>query len=201
MSVAASSSIIELFMPRIALPIQRFGFCTALLFSFHLFANPSAQPIEFNRDVRPLLTENCFACHGPDKNKRKAKLRLDVREVAIERGALVPGKPGEGKLIEHIFSDDPEQQMPPPQSGKTLSTQQKDLLKRWIASGAEYQPHWSYIKLQPPPVPQTRESGWVRNPIDAFILHTLETKGIRPSPEANRAALLRRLSLDLIGLP
>src|SRR2546430_1868333 len=92
--------------------------------------------IEFNRDIRPIITENCFACHGPDKNQRKAKLRLDVRDIAVERGALVPGKPAESKLIAHIFSDDPEEVMPPPKSRKTLSTIQKELLRKWIVAGA-----------------------------------------------------------------
>jgi hypothetical protein len=159
------------------------------------------KPIEFNRDVRPVITENCFACHGPDKNQRKAKLRLDVREIALERGAVVPGKPTESKLIEHIFSTDPEEIMPPPKSHKVLSAAQKELLREWIAAGAEYEPHWAYIKLKRPPVPQPSTTGWARNPIDDFILQTLETKGIHPSPEATKAALLRRLSLDLIGLP
>src|SRR5881296_2322543 len=109
---------------------------------------PAAQPreIHFNRDVRPILSENCYACHGPDKNQRKAKLRLDVREVALEREAIVPGKPAESKLVQHIFSTDPEEIMPPPKAQKILTTAQKDLLKRWIAVGAEYQPHWAYIK-------------------------------------------------------
>src|ERR1043166_7181134 len=105
-----------------------------------------AGEIQFNRDVRPILAENCFACHGPDKNQRKAKLRLDVREVAIEREALVPGKPEQSKLVEHIFSTDPEEIMPPPKSHKSLSQKQKALLKAWIAAGAAYEPHWSYIK-------------------------------------------------------
>ena len=188
-------------MSRIALPILILELCLLALSSAPCLADSGEKPIEFNRDVRPIITENCFACHGPDKNKRKAKLRLDVREVALERGAIVPGKPQESKLVEHIFSNDPEEQMPPPQSGKSLTSQQKELLKRWIASGAEYQPHWSYIKLQRPQVPQVRDTSWVRNPIDAFILQTLQDKGIHPSPEAAKATLLRRLSLDLIGLP
>src|SRR6266566_6943794 len=110
--------------------------------------------IEFNRDIRPIITENCFACHGPDKNQRKAKLRLDVREIALERGAIVPGKPDQSKLIEHIFSNDPEEIMPPPKSRKALSAAQKDLLRQWIAAGAEYEPHWAYMKLRRPRVPE-----------------------------------------------
>src|SRR5947207_6790339 len=155
--------------------------------------------IQFNRDVRPILAENCYACHGPDKNQRKAKLRLDIREVAIEREAFVPGKPEQSKLIEHIFSSDPEEIMPPPKTGKTLTAAQKETLRNWIAAGAEYDAHWAYIPLKRPEVPQTKDWQWVRNPIDAFILHTLESKSIRPAPEADRRTLLRRLSLDLIG--
>ena len=157
--------------------------------------------VQFNRDVRPILSENCYACHGPDKNQRKAKLRLDVREVALEHEAIVPGKPAESKLVQHIFSTDPEEIMPPPKTQKTLTTAQKDLLKRWIAVGAEYQPHWAYIKPVRAEVPRVRNSTWVRNPIDAFVLHTLESRNIQPSPEADKRTLLRRLSLDLIGLP
>jgi hypothetical protein len=159
------------------------------------------KPIQFNRDVRPILSENCFACHGHDKNQRKAKLRLDVREVALEREAIVPGKPAESKLVEHIFATDPEEIMPPPKSGKKLTQAQKELLKQWVAGGAEYEPHWSYIKPERFSAPQTQDPQWVRNPIDAFILQGLERKAIRPSPEADKRTLLRRLSLDLIGLP
>src|SRR5882724_9009928 len=157
--------------------------------------------IEFNRDIRPIITENCYACHGPDKNQRKAKLRLDVREIALERGAIVPGKPAESKLVDHIFSSDLDDVMPPPKTQKTLTSTQKELLKQWIAEGAEYEPHWAYIPLKRPAIPTTSDPHWVRNPIDVFILHTLESKEIHPSHEADKITLLRRLSLDLIGLP
>lgn len=165
------------------------------------WAGDTGKPIEFNRDVRPIITENCFACHGPDKNQRKAKLRLDVRDIALERGAIVPGKPNESKLVEHIFSSDPDEIMPPPKSRKVLSAAQKELLKQWIVAGAEYEPHWAYMPLKRPSVPHPSNTSWVRNPIDAFVLRTLEDKEIQPSAEAQKAALLRRLSLDLIGLP
>ena len=164
-------------------------------------AEAATNEIQFNRDIRPILSENCSACHGHDKNQRKAKLRLDVRDVAIEREAIVPGKPESSKLVEHIFSTDPDEIMPPPKTHKTLTATQKDLLKRWIAAGAEYEPHWAYIKPKRFPVPETKDAKWVRNPIDAFLLHTLETRNIKPSPEADKRTLLRRLSLDLIGLP
>jgi hypothetical protein len=147
------------------------------------------------------LSENCYACHGPDKNQRKAKLRLDVREVALERGAIVPGKPTDSKLVQHIFSSDPDETMPPPKTEKVLTQVQKELLKQWIAEGAPYEAHWAYLPLRRPPVPQVRARQWVSNPIDAFILNTLETKKIPPSPEADKRTLLRRLSLDLTGLP
>src|ERR1051326_6045008 len=164
-------------------------------------AAPGPDAILYNRDIRPILTANCFACHGPDKNQRKAKLRLDVRDVALERGAIVPGKPAESKLVDHIFSKDADDIMPPPATGKSLNADQKESLKKWIAAGAQYEPHWSYIKLQPPPVPHPPNRSWVRTPIDAFILQKLEAKRIHPSLEAPKATLLRRLSLDLIGLP
>ncbi len=157
--------------------------------------------IEFNRDIRPILSENCFACHGHDKNRRKAKLRLDVREVAVERGAIVPGKPEESKLVEHIFAENPDDRMPPPDSRKVLTPAQKLLLKAWIAAGAVYEPHWAYIPPKRPEVPKTKDTAWCRNPIDAFILQGLEAKAVQPSPEADKRTLLRRLSLDLIGLP
>src|SRR6266436_1384653 len=102
--------------------------------------------VQLNRDVRPILSENCYACHGPDKNQRKAKLRLDVREVALEHEAIVPTKPDESKLVEHIFSTDPEEIMPPPKSRKQLTAAQREALKQWIAAGAQYEPHWAYIK-------------------------------------------------------
>lgn len=181
---------------------QRFAILSLLLLQYAVLAATGVPArIEFNRDIRPIITENCFACHGPDKNQRKAKLRLDVRDTAIERGAIVPGKPKESKLVEHIFSDDADEVMPPPKSRKVLTASQKELLKEWIAAGAEYEPHWAYMPLKRPAVPQTKAHAWVRNPIDAFILHTLEEKHIEPSQEAPKAELLRRLSLDLIGLP
>jgi len=157
--------------------------------------------IRFNRDIRPILSENCYACHGPDKNQRKAKLRLDVRDVAVEREAIVPGNPAQSKLVEHVFSADPDEIMPPPKSRKALTAAQKELLKNWIAAGAEYEPHWAYIQLRRPAIPPTKRPEWARNPIDAFILNSLETKNIRPAPEADKRTLLRRLSFDLIGLP
>lgn len=164
-------------------------------------AATSTNKIEFNRDIRPILSENCYLCHGPDKNNRKAKLRLDVREVALDRGAIVPGKPEESEMIKRIEATDPEDHMPPPETHKKISDAQKETLKKWIADGAEYQPHWAYMKIVRPSGPQVNDARWVRNSIDAFILHTLESKKIQPSAEADKRTLLRRLSLDLTGLP
>ena len=162
---------------------------------------PKPRRVEFNRDIRPILSENCYACHGPDKNKRKAKLRLDERASAVALQALVPGKPEESELVARVNSDDAEQVMPPPASHKTLTQTQKNLLQQWIAQGAEYQAHWAYVAPERHPIPVVKQASWVRNPIDAFILGKLEAKGIAPSPEADRRTLIRRLSLDLIGLP
>src|SRR5437588_8451836 len=134
----------------------------------HLVTLSSARAAgpEYNRDVRPILAENCFACHGPDSAARKAKLRLDVRDAAVKAGAVVPGKPDESEALRRVLSDDPQEQMPPPKAKKTLTRQQKELLKQWIAGGAEYQKHWSLIAPARPPVPAVKDKGWVRNPID-----------------------------------
>ncbi len=155
----------------------------------------------YNRDVRPILAENCFACHGPDKMARKAGLRLDIRDEAVKAGALVPGKPDESTLVERIFSTSKSQLMPPPKSHKKLTPAQKDVLRRWVAAGAEYQAHWSFIPPTRPALPAVRNSAWVRNPIDRFILAELEKRGLAPAPEADRRSLARRAALDLTGLP
>jgi hypothetical protein len=157
--------------------------------------------LQFNRDIRPILSEHCFACHGPDKNKRKGKFRLDERDSAISKKAIIPGKSAESPLVERLFSKDDAEMMPPPEMHKPLSESQKLLLKCWIDEGAEYQPHWAYIVPTRPAVPKVQNQAWVKTPIDAFILAQLEAKNIKPSPEADPATLQRRLSLDLIGLP
>jgi hypothetical protein len=157
--------------------------------------------VRFNRDVRPILSENCFACHGPDKNQRKAKLRLDQRDNAIEKKAIVPFNANESSLVTRIVSPDDLEVMPPPETHKKLTAGQKDILKQWIQQGAEYEAHWAYITPTRPVVPGVKQQPWVRTPIDAFILAKLEGYSLSPSPEADRATLVRRLSLDLIGLP
>jgi hypothetical protein len=157
--------------------------------------------IEYNRDVRPILSENCFACHGADSAARKADLRLDRRDDAIKAEAIVPGDVEKSALIERIFSDEKSQVMPPPKTKKKLTAAQKEILKRWIAAGAEYQPHWSFIAPKRPTPPAVKNERWVRNPIDRFILAELEKRGLQPAPEADRRTLARRVSLDLTGLP
>ncbi len=155
----------------------------------------AADKVQFNRDIRPILTENCFACHGPDKAKRKADLRLDLRDEAVKAQAFVPGKPDESALVTRIDSDDPTERMPPAKSNKKLTAEQKALLKRWIAEGAVYQGHWSYekpIKAEVPPGV---------NGIDFLVQKRLARLGLKPSPQADPRTLIRRLSLDLLGLP
>ncbi len=157
----------------------------------------AADDITYNRDVRPILSDNCFPCHGPDKRKRKAKLRLDERESAIDLGALVPGKPSESELVARILLKSGEDgAMPPPEAHKVLSAGDKAILKQWVEAGAKYEPHWAYTPLVKPPVPDAKG-----NPIDAFIGAALAKKNLTLSPEADRRTLIRRLSLDVTGLP
>jgi mono/diheme cytochrome c family protein len=157
--------------------------------------------LEYNRDIRPILSENCFSCHGPDSAARKGGLRLDQREAAIEKAAIAPGDPDASEMIARIDSEDAMEVMPPPESHKTLRPEQKEILRRWVAAGAEYQPHWSFLAPERPAPPAVKDEGWVRNPIDRFVLAALEAKGLAPAPEADRRTLARRLSLDLTGLP
>ncbi|HEY3862976.1 MAG TPA: DUF1553 domain-containing protein [Verrucomicrobiae bacterium] len=161
----------------------------------------ASHPVRFNRDIRPIFSENCLLCHGPDKNRRKAKLRLDARDIALDLKAIVPGKPEQSLLIQHIESTNADEMMPPPSTHKALTAEEKKTLRDWITQGAEYEPHWAYIKPVRPAVPRVKHSDWVRNPIDAFVLSALEARGIKPSPVADKRTLLRRVSLDLTGLP
>jgi Protein of unknown function (DUF1553)/Protein of unknown function (DUF1549)/Planctomycete cytochrome C len=168
-------------------------------------ATPS-RPLNFARDVRPILSENCFACHGPDDRKRKAKLRLDIREGAFaeREGAepvIVLGKPDESDLIDRIENDDPELKMPPKTSGKQLTAEQIAVLRRWVEQGATWTAHWSFEAPRKPALPTVKKSTWPITEIDRFILARLESEGFSPSPEADKTTLIRRVSLDLTGLP
>ena len=158
-------------------------------------------PVQFNRDIRPILSDNCFACHGPDQNKRMANLRLDIRADALARGAFVPGKPNNSPLIARVFAAD-GRMMPPATFHKKLTAPQKALFKRWILEGARYEGHWAYEPIRRPAVPRIADNRYsVRNPIDAFVRARLKSKGILPAPEADRRTLIRRLYFDLLGLP
>jgi hypothetical protein len=152
-------------------------------------------PVQFNRDVRPILSDNCFPCHGPDAGKRKDDLRLDVRDAAIEAGAISPGDVKSSTLVDRIFSNDADERMPPAESNKQLTEKQKDILKRWVEQGAEYQKHWSYE----PPVKVAIPAG--QNGVDFLVQKRLTAVRLKPSSEADRRTLIRRLYSDLIGLP
>src|SRR6266498_3968191 len=152
---------------------------------------PATEPVDFSSQIRPLISSKCFSCHGPDESSRKAKLRLDLRDEAIKdhKGtrAIVPG--------------DADDIMPPPKTGRTLSAAEIDLFKRWIQQGAPYSPHWAFVKPERAALPPVKMKSWPRNAIDYFILAKLEKNGLKPSPPADRYTLVRRLSLDLTGLP
>jgi hypothetical protein len=162
-------------------------------------AADSPGTVEFNRDVRPILSDICYACHGPDKGKRKADLRLDTEQGI--RSVVVPGKPLESELLKRLTEADPKQHMPPSSVKKDLSPDQVALLRRWIEQGAPYQPHWAFIPPKRPALPLVRNASRVNNGLDAFVFARLEKAGLEPSLEADRATLLRRVTLDLTGLP
>ncbi len=165
-----------------------------------------AGAIDYNRDIRPIFSENCYACHGPDQNKRKAGLRLDVKEEALKKlagggFAIAPGKAARSDVFKRVATKNPDDIMPPLETGKHLSKAQIDLLRRWIDQGAKWSGHWAYVKPERPPVPVVKDKKWARNEIDIFILARLEKAGLKPSAEADRVTLIRRLTLDLTGLP
>jgi hypothetical protein len=162
--------------------------------------------IDYDRDILPILSGKCFACHGPDTAARKGKLRLDLREIATKPTKsgdtpIIPGKSEQSEVVRRIFADEETERMPPAKGGKPLTGREKDLIKRWIDQGAEYKLHWAFVKPQRPTVPSGKDKAWVKNEIDAFILHKLEEAGLQPSPPADRVTMIRRLSLDLRGLP
>ena len=161
--------------------------------------------LAYNRDVRPILSENCFSCHGPDSAARKAGLRLDNFAGAtnqLESGvaAVVPGAPEQSELVRRIFLTDDEQ-MPPEKIHKTLKPAEKELLKQWVAAGAKYEAHWSFLPPVKAALPPVKNSKWVRSPVDRFILARLDAEKLKPNAEADKRTLIRRVSLDLTGLP
>ena len=178
----------------------------ALLGCGLLSAARAEDPVDFNRQIRPILSKNCFACHGPDEGHREAGLRLDQREAALlplasGQAALLPGKSAESELYRRVASADADMRMPPAGSGRHLEPAQIELLRRWIDQGAPYAEHWSFVKPAPPALPDVRNKDWPRGPLDRFVLARLEAAGLEPSPEADRHLLIRRLSFDLRGLP
>ena len=175
-----------------------------LLVAPHLGAAETADTVRFNRDIRPIMSDTCFHCHGFDPKSRKGGLRLDLRADALKAGksgeiAIVPGKPEKSEIIKRIFSTDAAEVMPEKEAHKSLTAAQKELFRRWVAEGAVYEPHWAYKPLEAPIVPALPTGG--KNPIDAFIGAKLAEKKVTPSVEASKERLLRRASLDLTGLP
>ena len=171
----------------------------------------AAGDIDFNRDIRPILSNNCFHCHGPDAkerkggNKKQGGLRLDTNEGMLTEfdgiAAVVPGKPDESELILRITTDDKTDLMPPRKTGKKLAAREIELLTNWIKQGAPFARHWSYVKPKRPALPSVSNKSWPKNAIDYFVLSRLDREGLKPSPAADRYAIIRRLSLDLTGLP
>jgi hypothetical protein len=160
-----------------------------------------SDPVSYSRDVRPVLSENCFFCHGQDAGKRKGKLRLDTEEGQRSKGVVVPGEPGRSEIVRRIFSDDPDERMPPPDSKRHLTEEQKEVIRRWVAQGAKFERHWAFVAPTRTPVPRLNDATQPANPVDAFIRSKLPARGLAPSPEAPRETLIRRVYLDLIGLP
>lgn len=169
------------------------------------FLDAAEDTPDFNREIRPILAENCFHCHGPDKKSRKGGLRLDTLEGARGGGefaeAVVPGQPEKSELIARIHSDDLDELMPPPDSKRILTSKEKELLRKWIVSGAKYEEHWAWVAPVRKGIPTVENSASINNPVDAYLLHRLEQDGLKFSERASAGNLLRRLSLDLIGLP
>jgi hypothetical protein len=166
-----------------------------------LSAFPAIAAVDFDRDVRPILSDNCFACHGPDDKARMANLRLDTRDGLFANQVIVPGGSARSKLYQKISAADRNRRMPPAAFGRTLTSKQVETIKEWIDQGAKWELHWSYVPPKRPEPPAVKEAGWVRNSIDAFILARLEKEGLTPSPEAGKVTLLRRVTFDLTGLP
>ncbi|MBL8296596.1 MAG: DUF1553 domain-containing protein [Bryobacterales bacterium] len=172
---------------------------------FSMAAVAAERPLEFNRDIRPILSDKCFLCHGPDAKTKNIPLRLDLEDTAKAefqgRRAVVEGNPEHSTLIHRITAEKPALRMPPAYTGVKLTEDEIGKLRQWIVQGAKWQRHWSFIPPQRPTVPAVKNAAWVRNPIDTFVLERLEREGLPPSPEAAKETLLRRASLDLTGLP
>lgn len=171
------------------------------LLSIGVAAGPAEQTVDFTRQVRPILSDRCFICHGPDEQAREAELRLDFRAAAVESGAIVPGEPEASAMIERLRHPKTRKRMPPPHSNLTVSDGEIELLERWIREGAEYREHWAFVAPQAVDTPAVSDRSWPRDELDRFVLAKLEAQGREPSPEADRATWLRRVSFVLHGLP
>jgi hypothetical protein len=193
------------------LPLLFAIFYFLLAFSPAFAASAASKPsshaaVDFNREIRPILSENCYKCHGPDDEARKAKLRFDLPGEAMKPAksgtpAIVPGSADKSELIARVTAADPDDRMPPLKTGKKLTPAQIDSLRKWINEGAHYATHWAYVKPTRPALPAVKDKRWTHNAIDQFILARLEREGLHPSPPADRYTLIRRVSLDLTGLP
>lgn len=171
-----------------------------------LFWTTISSAADFARDIQPILAAHCYACHGPDEARRQANLRLDdlssaQAELSSGKQAIVPGKPNESELVRRILATDPDQRMPPPDSGSTLTEREQETLQQWIASGADWKPHWAFVRPKRSTLPTIQNPAWARNPIDHFVAAHHDSLGLSPAKEADRETLLRRVALTLTGLP
>ena len=186
-------------------PMLKKQMCLALGLAYCLNSALS-QSVDFESQIKPLLSDRCFTCHGPDENSRKADLHLYSREGAMSKldenlAIIMPGKPEASLLYKRLITDDPDELMPPPESNLALSTKEKELIRRWIIEGADWKEHWAFTQVNKPNLPKPRNSNWPKNEIDYFTLAKMESVKINPSPKAKREKLIRRLSFDLIGMP
>ena len=196
----------KVYFPVIALAVMT----VAVWLALPLFSGGPSLPkkIDFNNHIRPILSDKCFACHGPDDKTRKADLRLDTKEGAFavlkdydDRYAIVPGDPEASEVAYRIFAEDTTEVMPPPEFKLTLSEYEKELIKKWIEQGAEYKPHWSFVPPEKTPLPEVSDEEWAKNEIDFFILSKLDELSLTPNDEARKEYLLKRVAFDLTGLP
>ncbi|MDB6129676.1 MAG: hypothetical protein JWM04_783 [Verrucomicrobiales bacterium] len=196
-------ALLDLWHPRRMKFVLRFS-AVLLLFCIRM-PEAKASPLEFNRDIRPILSENCFFCHGQDPARRKSKLRLDEREGALRdlegHSAIVPGHPEKSEMLVRLLSHDEEEQMPPAKSNRRVSPEQIAMLKRWIAEGAPYEKHWAFIPPRRASLPPVKNKKWAKSTLDLFVIVRLEKEGLKPSPETKPETWLRRVSFDLTGLP
>ena len=188
---------------------MQFGHARLVVFALLVtlsVARAATPTVRFNRDIRPIMSDTCFRCHGPDSKSRMAGLRLDIRQDALKTTKsgvtpIVPGDPAKSAIIQRIFADSPAKIMPPKQAHKELTAAQKDMIKRWVAEGAEYEGHWAYEPIRKSQPPTVADASMVRNLIDAFVQDKLAQENLKPSPEADRRTLLRRVTFDLTGVP